>query len=394
MSHSISIMGSTGSVGTSALSFIEHVNKTSPDPVFHLEALVAGRNVDLLIEQARQFQPACVVIQDSTHYQTLKAALTGSGIEIASGSHAINEAASRPVHRVLASIVGMDGLASTLAAVRAGNDLALANKESMICAGALLKTEANKSGARLIPTDSEHSAIFQVLERCEDVEKLILTASGGPFRTTDPDQLDQVTPEMALAHPKWRMGRKISIDSATLFNKGLELIEAAYLFDISETCIDIVVHPQSIIHSAVAYRDGSVLAQLGEPDMRIPIAHALTWPDRRQPTAVKPLDLIALSQFDFEAVDESKFSAIRLSRKALRYGYGMPGILNCANECAVAAFLAGKCRFTDISWGVESVMERYSESEMMKQSPDSLEAVYAIEAEAVRLFDLILTERV
>ena len=392
MTRRVSIMGSTGSIGTAALSFIRHANAQADEPVFAVSVLSAGRNVELLIEQARLFQPDCVVIHDQSCYQTLKQALSHTSIEVAAGADAIRDQSQRPVDRLLAAIVGIDGLASTLAAIEAGNDIALANKESMICAGDLLRSKAAQSGSRIIPTDSEHNAMFQVMERQEDIERLILTASGGPFRLTPLDDLQHVTPKMALAHPRWEMGQKISIDSATLFNKGLELIEAAYLFGIEHKKIEVVVHPQSILHSAIAYRDGSMLAQMGEPDMRTPIAHAMTWPERRQPTPVKPLDLIALGQLNFEALDETKFSAIRLARTALEYGLAMPGILNCANERAVAAFLAGQCRFLDISLSVESVMERFGTGPLKTMAPDSFEAIMAIDAEAERLTGAVLAE--
>ncbi len=388
----LSIFGSTGSIGTSALSFVAHANAHEATPVFEIEVLAAGRNVVRLAEQAKRFRPRLVVIQDETQYEPLRAALCDTDIEVAAGAEAVTDAARRPVDRVLGAIVGIDGLSSTLAAIEAGNDVAIANKESIICAGHWLKSIAARTGARLIPTDSEHNAIFQVMERVEDVDRLILTASGGPFRTTSRADLQHVTPDQALAHPRWNMGKKISIDSATLFNKGLELIEAAYLFDIPEHRIEVVVHPQSIVHSAVAYRDGSVLAQLGLPDMRTPIAHALTWPDRRQPAPVAPLDLIALGQLQFEAVDTETFPAISLCRSAIREGGALPAVLNCANERAVAAFLAGHCRFLDISSIVESVMMRFKQGPMSNQSGDSLEAIMEIDAEAERLIGVVLAD--
>ncbi len=388
----LSILGSTGSIGTSALSVVAHANAQDTDPVFQIDTLSAGGNVDLLIEQAKRFGPKHVVIADETKLESLRDGLSGFDMEISAGRQAIIEAATRPVHRVLAAIVGIDGLPSTLAAVEAGNSVALANKESMVCAGPLLNRKAAEQGVSIVPTDSEHNAMFQVMERREDIERLILTASGGPFRGYQPSEMKSVTRANALAHPRWEMGQKISIDSATLFNKGLELIEASYLFDMPEDQIEVVVHPQSIIHSAVAYRDGSVLAQMGTPDMQTPIAHALTWPERRQPTAVKPLDLIALGQLDFEALDSAVFPSVELSRRALRSGCGAPTVLNCANEGAVAAFLAGQCRFLDISWTVEAALERFLTGPMACQDCDNLEAVMAIEAEAKRLTGALLEE--
>mgnify|MGYP001793873944 FL=1 len=390
--RTLSILGSTGSIGTSALSVIEHANAQARDPVFEIDTLAAGRNVTLLIEQARRFRPKHVVISDEQALPALREALSGLEIEVAAGADAVSHAAMRPVDRVLAAIVGVDGLPSTFAAIEAGNSVALANKESMVCAGPLLNRLAAQNQVAIVPTDSEHNAMFQVMERREDISRLILTGSGGPFRTHSRDELTTVTPESALAHPRWNMGRKISIDSATLFNKGLELIEAAYLFDVPEDLIDVVIHPQSIIHSAVAYRDGSVLAQMGVPDMRTPIAHALTWPDRRQTTPVEPLDLIAMSQLDFEAPDAMRFPSIDLCRAALRAGKGAPTVLNCANEGAVAAFLAGQCRFPDISWVVEMALERFFGGPMACEDCECLEAVLAVQSEAEHLTRALLDD--
>ena len=388
----ISIMGSTGSIGRSALSVIEHANAEADDPVFVVDTLAAGANVERLIEQAKQVRPKRVVIADETKREHLAEALSGLDIDIAAGKAEISSAARRPVDRVLAAIVGIEGLASTLAAIEAGNSVALANKESMVCAGPLLNRLAAEKSVSIVPTDSEHNAMFQVMDRREDLERIILTASGGPFRTTPVADLKAVTPQRALAHPRWNMGQKISIDSATLFNKGLELIEACYLFDVPEDQIEVVIHPQSIIHSAIAYRDGSVLAQMGVPDMRTPIAHALTWPQRRQPTPVEPLDLIALSQLDFEALDSAKFPSVTLARQAVRAGRGAPTVLNCANEGAVAAFLAGQCGFLDISWVVETALERFLNGPMACQDCDNLESILAVEAEAKRLTGALLAE--
>ncbi len=390
--RNISIMGSTGSIGTSALSVVEHANAQSETPAFQIEALVAGRDVVALARQAKQYRARLAVIADDSKGSELAGLLSGTGIETASGPSAVIEAAQRPVDRVLAAIVGIVGLPSTLAAVEAGNSIALANKESMVCAGPLLNQRAKQHNAAIVPTDSEHNAMFQVMERRGDVEKLILTASGGPFRQTSLEVMQTATPKMALAHPRWDMGPKISIDSATLFNKGLELIEAAYLFDVPEDQIDVVVHPQSIIHSLVSYRDGSVLAQMGEPDMRTPIAHALTWPDRRLSTSVARLDLVTLAQLDFEALDPVRFPAIGLCRQALQLGCGAPTVLNCANEGAVTAFLTGQCRFLDISWVVEAALDRFVSGPMASQACDSLEAIMMMEAEATAITGALLAE--
>jgi 1-deoxy-D-xylulose-5-phosphate reductoisomerase len=392
MPRSLTIMGSTGSIGTSALSVVQHANSLSEAPVFSIDTLAAGSNASLLAEQAIAVGAKQAVIADEAKLAELKERLSGTGILSFGGAEAVKDAACRLVDRVLAAIVGIDGLASTYAAVEAGNSVALANKESMVCAGPLLKQLAKQKSVAIIPTDSEHNAMFQVMERREDVERLILTASGGPFRKTSMADLESVTPEKALAHPRWEMGRKISIDSSTLFNKGLELIEAAYLFDVPEDQIEVVIHPQSILHSAVAYRDGSVLAQMGMPDMRTPIAHALTWPERRQPAPVEALDLIALGRLEFEGLDSERFPAIELAREAIRLGGGAPTVLNCANEGAVAASLAGQCRFLDISWVVEKALNRFVSGPLAAQTTDSLEAVMAVEAEAGRLTGALLAE--
>ena len=345
----LSIMGSTGSVGRSALSVVEHANQAPGETGFEIEALSANTDIDRLARQAIQYNAKHAVIADETRYGALKDALAGTGITVAAGADALTDAASRPVDRVLAAIVGAAGLRSTHAAIGAGTSVALANKESMVCAGPLLSRLAEQTGASIVPTDSEHNAIFQVLERREDVERLILTASGGPFRDTPLKELENVTPKQALAHPNWSMGRKISIDSASFMNKALELIEASFLFNMPEHQIDVLVHPQSIVHSLVAYRDGSVLAQLGTPDMQTPIAHALSWPERRLPTNVERLSLEMIGSLTFGPVDAERFPAIGLARHAVNAGTAATTIMNCANEVAVAAFLEGKCRFVDIS---------------------------------------------
>ncbi len=357
MTMRLSILGSTGSVGRSALAVVDYANSVSDEPAFEIEALTAFRDAERLAKQAISFDAKIAVIGDEGAYAELRERLAGTGIEAACGAKAISEAAERPVDRVLAAIVGIAGLESTHAALTVGNSVALANKESMVCAGPLLKQIALKSGAAIVPTDSEHNAMFQVMERAEDVETLILTASGGPFLNTPKARLSSVTPDEACAHPQWSMGRKISVDSATFMNKGLELIEAAYLFDMPEDRIDVLVHPQSIIHSLVSYRDGSVLAQLGLPDMQTPISHALSWPKRRQPTNVRRLNLPEIGRLDFQPVDPDRFPAIGLARAALREGPAATIVLNCANEVAVAAFLEGKCQFTDISWIVERALQ-------------------------------------
>ncbi|MEL7129409.1 MAG: 1-deoxy-D-xylulose-5-phosphate reductoisomerase [Pseudomonadota bacterium] len=381
----ISILGSTGSVGQSTLSVIDYVNAQTDDPVFEIEALAAGKDVETLAKQALKHRAKFAVIADPSLREDLNVLLADSEVEVAAGPEAMTSAAARPCHRVVAAIVGSAGVASTLAAVQAGNDVALANKETLICASGLIFSEAKKSGARIIPMDSEHSAIFQVLGKKCDVEKLILTASGGPFRTTPVADMVNMTVEQARNHPRWSMGLKISIDSATLMNKALEVIEAAYLFDMGPDEIDVVIHPQSIIHSLVSYRDGSVLAQLGEPDMRTPIAYALSWPEDRIGTEVKRLDLAALAQLDFEEVDATRFKAIDLAKRALTLGGTAPLILNCANEAAVAAFIAGECGFMDISSTVLETLERFELNGFSKSPPSSVEEIAFLDAEGRRI---------
>ena len=350
----VTVLGSTGSVGRNTIDLIER-NREAYD----VEALSARRNVDLLVEQALRLKPRFAAIADPELYLPLKNALSGTGIETAAGSQALVEAAERPSDWVMAAIVGAAGLAPTLAAVRRGAIVALANKEALVCAGSMLMAEVRASGATLLPVDSEHNAIFQVFdfERREAIERIILTASGGPFREFDLDAMADVTPEQAVAHPNWDMGAKISVDSATLMNKGLELIEAHHLFTLPAEQIEVVIHPQSVVHSLVAYVDGSVLAQLGPPDMRTPIAYTLGWPTRIA-TPTSRLDLAKIAQLTFEAPDETRFPALRLARESLQIGDGAPTILSAANEIAVNGFLARKIGFLDIVRIVERTLEQ------------------------------------
>jgi len=349
----VSVLGSTGSVGCSTLDLIER----HPER-FSVVALAAGTNATLLAEQAKRTRAGFVAIADKQAWPALKAALSGSGIEAAAGPEAVDEAARRDTDWTMAAIVGAAGLAPTLTALRQGRVVALANKEALVCAGDLFVAVARAAGATILPVDSEHNAIFQVFaaDRPATIEKIILTASGGPFRTLSREAMATKSVEAALAHPNWSMGPKISIDSATMMNKGLELIEAHHLFGLPEDRIDILVHPQSVVHSLVAYVDGSVLAQLGSPDMRTPIAYALAWPDR-MPTPTPRLDLAALVQLSFEAPDPVRFPALRLAREALRAGGSAPVVLNAANETAVAAFVARRIGFTEIAAVVEAVLE-------------------------------------
>lgn len=350
----ITILGSTGSIGCSTIDLIDR----DPD-AYVVEALTANRSVDALAEQARRLNAKFVAVADPDCYEGLKAAMSGTTAEIAAGPEAIVEAAARDADWVMAGIVGAAGLEPTLQAARAGSVVAFANKECLVCAGDLMLDEVARSGATLLPVDSEHNAIFQVFdfERRESIEKIILTASGGPFRSSSLEEMRKVTPAQAVAHPNWDMGAKISVDSATMMNKGLELIEAYYLFGIPEDRIEILVHPQSIIHSMVSYIDGSVLAQLGTPDMRTPISYTLAWPHRMTAPSAR-LDLGQIATLTFETPDSERFPALRLAREALKTGGSAPTILNASNEVAVAGFLDGRLGFLDIPRVVAETLEK------------------------------------
>jgi 1-deoxy-D-xylulose-5-phosphate reductoisomerase len=352
----VTILGSTGSIGRNTIDLVQRNPKT-----FTVEALTANRNPWLLAEQACAVGARFAAIGDPDHYQVLHDALAGSGIESGCGPQSLVEAAERPADWVMAGIVGAAGLAPTLAAIRRGVIVAFANKEVLVCAGALVMDEVARHGATLLPVDSEHNAIWQCFDaaRVESIDRIILTASGGPFRERAVEDMRRVTPAEAVAHPNWNMGAKISVDSATMMNKGLELIEAHHLFQLPPERVDIVVHAQSIVHGAVVYRDGSVLAQLGSPDMRTPIAYALAWPDRiAAPT--KRLDLAAIGKLTFEPPDERRFPALRVAREALARGGGAPTVLNAANETAVHAFLDGRIGFLDIVETVEATLAAVS----------------------------------
>lgn len=381
--RSVTILGSTGSVGCQTIDLIERAPGR-----FRVEALTANRNVELLAQQARQLKPRFVAVGDPESYQPLKDALGGTGIEIAAGAESVVAAAERPADWVMAAIVGAAGLPSTMAAVRRGAVVAFANKECLVCAGELMMREIDRRGATLLPVDSEHNAIFQVFEfdRRDSIEKLVLTASGGPFREWDIDRMAAATRDEAVAHPNWDMGAKISVDSATMMNKGLEVIEAHHLFGMSEDRIDVVVHPQSVIHSMVTYVDGSVLAQLGTPDMRTPIGYSLAWPQRME-TPSERLDFASLSTLTFEAPDMQRFPALRLAREALRSGGRAPTILNAANEVAVERFLAGAIGFLDIARVVEETLDFVPNGPL-----GSLEDVHVTD-EAARQAALSMVER-
>jgi 1-deoxy-D-xylulose-5-phosphate reductoisomerase len=369
----VSVLGSTGSVGTQTLGLLA----ATPER-YAVQALVGGRNAVLLAEQAKSLRARIAVIADATAYPTLRDALAGTGIEAASGADAVVAAAAEPADWTMAAISGAAGLLATLAAIRRGATVALANKEALVCAGEVMLAAVDRHGATLLPVDSEHNAIFQALDATnrDAVERITLTASGGPFRTASLEEMARARPEAALRHPIWSMGAKISIDSATLMNKGLELIEAARLFGLAGEAIEILVHPQSVVHGMVHYRDGSVLAELGSPDMRTPIAHALAWPQRIA-TAAARLDLARLATLTFEAPDEARFPALRLARAALGAGGGAPCVLNAANEVAVAAFLERRIGFLDIAATVDHVMQRVG-----TERPASIEAVLALDARA------------
>lgn len=352
----VTVLGSTGSIGCNTIDLIQR----DPDR-FRVAALTANTNAELLASQAKQLGAELAVIAEPSRYPALADALSGTGIECAAGAEALVEAARRRSDFVMAGIVGAAGLAPTLATVSRGAIVGLANKECLVCAGSLFMREVVASGATLLPVDSEHNAIYQVFasESPDSVEKIILTASGGPFRTRSMAEIARATPQEAVAHPNWDMGAKISVDSATMMNKGLELIEAHHLFGLPADRIEIVVHPQSIVHSMVAYVDGSVLAQLGTPDMRIPISYALAWPERMK-TPSERLDLAAVGRLEFEAPDPERFPALRLARDALIAGEAAPTVLNAANEEAVQRFLDGRIGFLDIARIVETVMEALS----------------------------------
>ena len=370
MRRKVAILGATGSVGQSTLDLL-----AADRDRFEVVALTAASNVERLAADARRFDAGLAVVADDRLLPDLKDALAGTSVRAAAGASALAEAASGDAEWVMAAIVGCAGLEPVMAAVEAGKTIALANKEALVTAGALMTDAAARSGAILLPVDSEHNAIFQCLagQDADRVSRLILTASGGPFRNLSSAEMARVTPAQAVAHPNWSMGAKISVDSATMMNKGLELIEAHYLFGVPAERIDILVHPQSIVHSLVEYADGSMLAQLGPSDMRVPIAHTLTWPKRMR-TNVPRLDLVAAARLDFEAPDEQRFPALRLAREALRRGGAAPVVLNAANEVAVAAFLHGAIHFPDIARLVSEALET-----MAEPAPASIADVLAID---------------
>ncbi|MDF1834561.1 MAG: 1-deoxy-D-xylulose-5-phosphate reductoisomerase [Alteraurantiacibacter sp. bin_em_oilr2.035] len=373
MTRSISLLGATGSIGDSTLDLIR-----SDREAWSVVSLTANSSAEKLAKLATEFGAQIAVLADEQYLPQLRQLLSGSGIKAAGGAQALIEAAARPADIIVAAIVGCVGLAPTMAAIEQGSTVALANKEALVSAGEVMTAKVAQHRATLLPVDSEHNAIFQCLQGNDvaDVRWITLTASGGPLRTKTLAELEATTPAQAVAHPNWDMGAKISVDSATMMNKGLEFIEAHHLFPVGLDRLRIIVHPQSVIHSMVEYRDGSTLAQLGPSDMRVPIASALAYPVRMD-TNCKPLDLATIGELSFFAPDEVRFPATKLAREAAYAGGAAPAVLNAANEVAVAAFLAGQVKFTQISAITARTLEKYA-----PQAPQSLDAVLAVDAEA------------
>jgi 1-deoxy-D-xylulose-5-phosphate reductoisomerase len=384
----VSVLGSTGSIGVSTLDLFEQAKVE-----LEVVALAAGRNVERLADQALKWRPQIAVIEDEAALPRLRERLAGSGIRAAGGTAAVVEAAAADAQWVMSAIVGFAGLAPTLAAARSGAIVALANKESLICVGPTLLRTAKLAGGVVIPVDSEHSAIFQVFSpaNAQHVARLILTASGGPFRGCSREQMGRATPEQALAHPNWSMGAKISVDSATMMNKGLEVIEAAYLFAMPPERIEVLIHPQSIVHSLVEYADGSTLAQLGPPDMRAPIACAFAWPDRL-PWPAKRLDLARSGPLSFEEPDLDRFPALRIAKTALAAGGAAPAAMNAADEVAVAAFLGRRIGFLDIAATVEETLTRMDRQNLLQPAEnDPVESARLTDATARRVADEVVS---
>ena len=383
MTRKISILGATGSIGKSALDLIERDRGR-----FEVVAVTAATNAEALADIARRTGAKLAVVADESRARDLEELLVGSNCRVEAGDEALTLAACADADLVIAAIVGCAGLRPVMAAVSAGKTVALANKEALVTAGELMTREAQESGSTLLPIDSEHNAIFQCLagENTEHVSRIILTASGGPFRTASAELIAEATPAQAVAHPNWSMGAKISVDSATMMNKGLELIEARYLFGLSSERIDVLVHPQSVVHSLVEFVDGSVLAQLGTPDMRIPIAYALAWPERIE-TPAKRLDLAGIARLEFEVPDVARFPALRLAREALEAGGAAPIVLNAANEVAVARFLSRELPFPGIAALVEQALGRCAFA-----PPTSIADVLEIDRETRRRVDELMPQ--
>lgn len=373
--RTVTVLGSTGSIGCSTVDLLEQARDQ-----YRVRALVGGKNVARLAEQAKGLNAELAVLADESGLAELRSLLAGTQTRVAAGRQAVIEAAGLPADWTMAAITGAAGLEPTLASVKNGHSVALANKEALVCAGDVMLRAVAEAGATLLPVDSEHNAVYQSMadRQADQVEKIILTASGGPFRKASLEVMEAATPAQALKHPTWSMGAKISIDSATMFNKGLEVIEAARIFGLTEDRIDVLVHPQSVVHGMVQYTDGSLIAQMGSADMRIPIAHTLAWPKRMATTSPR-LDLAAFATLEFSAPDEVRFPALRLAREALRSGGAAPAILSAANEIAVEAFLHEQIGFLDIARVVEKVMTKLG-----APPADTLDAVLHWDAEARR----------
>lgn len=373
--RTVTVLGSTGSIGRSTVDLLEQARDQ-----YRVRALVGGKNVARLAEQAKSLNAELAVLADESGLAELRSLLAGTQTRVAAGRQAVIEAAGLPADWTMAAITGAAGLEPTLASVKNGHSVALANKEALVCAGDVMLRAVAEAGATLLPVDSEHNAVYQSMadRQADQVEKIILTASGGPFRKASLEVMEAATPAQALKHPTWSMGAKISIDSATMFNKGLEVIEAARIFGLTEDRIDVLVHPQSVVHGMVQYTDGSLIAQMGSADMRIPIAHTLAWPKRMATTSPR-LDLAAFATLEFSAPDEVRFPALRLARQALRSGGAAPAILSAANEIAVEAFLHEQIGFLDIARVVEKVMTKLG-----APPADTLDAVLHWDAEARR----------
>jgi 1-deoxy-D-xylulose-5-phosphate reductoisomerase len=385
--RTVTVLGVTGSVGMSTVDLLKRGNGK-----YRVEAVTANKNAADLAKIARELNARFAVVADPSAFGELKDALSGTGIQAASGEAALIEAAERPADWVMAAVSGSVGLKPTLAAAKRGATVALANKECLVCAGGLFMRTVAAYGATLLPVDSEHNAIFQALTAGprEDVSRIVITASGGPFRTWTREQMRAAKLEQALKHPNWSMGPKITIDSATMFNKVLELVEAHHLFAIEPAKLAVLVHPQSIIHGMVEYRDGSVVAQLGSPDMRIPIAHCLAWPTRIDGPAAK-LDLATIGSLTFEAPDPERFPALELGRRALEAGGAAPTILNAANEVAVAAFIAGRIGFGGIADLVEATLDA-AERRNATAEPQDIDEALAVDHMARSLAHELLPE--
>jgi 1-deoxy-D-xylulose-5-phosphate reductoisomerase len=386
--RSVTLLGATGSIGASTIDLI----KREPGR-YRVEAVSANRSATALAALARELNARFAAVGDPAAYRELKDALAGTGIAVGGGPDALIEAAQRPAEWVIGAITGAAGLKPTLAAAERGVMVAIANKECLVCAGGLFMRRAAAAGATVLPVDSEHNALFQAMSagRRQDVRRVILTASGGPFRTKSAAEIKAATPEQALRHPNWSMGPKVTIDSATLMNKGLEVIEAFHLFALKPDEIDVLVHPQSIIHGLVEFRDGSLIAQLGSPDMRIPIAHCLAWPDSRLAGPAPRLDLAKAATLTFEEPDLERFPALRLARWALEAGGGAPTVLNAANEIAVEEFLGRRLGFTGIAALVEATLEAAVGADLTRE-PESVDEAIAIDHNSRLLATRLLPE--